>query len=99
MKKFKIGDKVRPKLNLIKWYLSDEGQSIFWPSSGILDPYQEIALDHANIAILSLAMDSSLVGEVVDHHHINSKSENFKVLILDQTFNIEPKNLVRKYNV
>lgn len=99
MSKFKIGNKVRPKISLIKWYLSDEGQELFYPSSGILDSHQEKTLDNANIALLSLLMDNTLVGIVVNTHYINTQSENYKVLILDQTFNIEPKNLVRKYNV
>lgn len=96
---FKIGDTVRPKLELIKWYLSDEGQNIFWPASGVLDAHQEYSLDNANIAMLSLLLDKDLSGKIVAHHHPNSTSENFKVEILSTTFNIEPKNLVRKRNV
>jgi len=97
MSKFKIGDKVRPKLEVIKWYLSDEGQNSYWPSSGVLDSHQEQTLDNCNVALLALALDSGLVGEIIAHHHPSNKGmENFRVQILSGTFNISPQNLIRK---
>jgi hypothetical protein len=100
MSKFKVGDKVGIKLPLIKWYLSSEGQDSYFPASGKQDAYQSEQFDRDNIAMMTLAMDQSIQGEIIHHNWPGSKDmENFRVRVLNASFNIEPKYLVRKSNV
>lgn len=91
--KFKIGDKVYLKESVIKWYLSDEGQEAFFPSSGKMDKDQE--LDHylSTLVMLNLGIKNDIPGVVVAEHYVGTESENYKVDLLYITFNIEPKDL------
>jgi hypothetical protein len=96
MKKFNLGDKVRPKLSLIRYYLSDEGQEMFYPPSGKLNKEQKKNLERSTKAMLAFAIEPKLYGEVVAHHWPNSTVENYKIEIYGTHFNIEPKNLIKK---
>lgn len=94
--KLKLQDKVKIKQAVVKWYLSHEGQSAYFPPNGILDKEQEKSHDKATMVMLLLAMDSDITGEVVDCHYVDiPQLENYRVLILGTEFNIEPKYLVK----
>lgn len=89
---FKVGDKVRLKESIIKNYL-DDGHDSYFPASGKLDKEQKKDYDNMILTMLSLAIDSSIQGTVIAHHHPNTSDENFKVEILGNTFNIDPEHL------
>lgn len=95
MNKFKVGDTVRVKKDLIKWYLSDEGQDCFFPPSGVMNESQEKTHKAATVAMLSMAMDNSITGVITDHHHPFTEMENFRVEVLDAQFNISPDDLIK----
>lgn len=96
MKKFKVGDKVRLKQSLIKWYLSDEGQGIFYPPSGELNERDQLDLDINNTTMLCLAMRPA-TGVVVRINHPDSAAMNYRVEILGVPFNVGAEDLVRVY--
>lgn len=91
--KFKIGDKVYLKESVIKWYLSDYGQEAFTPPSGKLDKQQELDHDLSTMIMLTLGIKNDIPGVVLAERYLGTTDENFKVLILGKTFNIEPKDL------
>jgi hypothetical protein len=101
LKRFRVGDKVRMKNSLAEWYLSEEGQDIFYPPSGILDNRQEMTLDLCNIAVMSSLMDKSVVGEVVNSwiDYGNPKNSVYRIEIMGAQFNVNPESLVRIYGV
>ena len=92
--KFKVGDSVKLKMESIEWYLSEVGQSCYFPPSGILDKEQQKAYDNMITSMLTLAMDNTISGVITAHNWPNSKeSENFRVKILNFEVNIEPSYL------
>ena len=101
LKRFKLGNKVRMTQALAKWYLSEEGQEIFFPPSGILDDRQEMDHDLCNIAVMSMLMEKSVVGEIVNSwiDYGNPKDSVYRIEIMGAQFNVSPESLVRIYGV
>jgi hypothetical protein len=93
MRNLQVGDKVFLKTSLIKWYLSKDGQSIFYPSSGVLNAYREQSLDLHNTVMLTLAMKNDIAGEVKRINWPGTSVMNYRVEILGLSLNVEPRHL------
>lgn len=91
--KFKIGDKVKLSNRIIKWYLTTEGQDIFFPLSGIQNDHQSRIHDDVTVSMLSLCMKNDMYGEITDHHWPSSRLENFRIYVLGCYINVSPRDL------
>lgn len=95
MNQLKVGDKVRLKKDLIKWYLSEVGQDCYFPPSGVLNPTEEETHSKMMVTMLTLAMDNSALGEVLRVNHPGTDDQNYRVKILDYETNIQGQYLTK----
>lgn len=96
MKRFKEGDKVKLKMEIIKWYLSSGGQEAFFPPSGVLNEKDEFDHTQMTVIMLRLAMQNDVVGTVIKVNWPHNKETiNYRVKIMDGEFNLAPEYLTR----
>jgi hypothetical protein len=97
---FHVGNKVKITKKFAKYILSNEGQDNFFPSSGILDPYQENVHTLNTLMALNTLMGEKIVGEVEAIHYPRTREENYQVaFIVDSryfTSNIQAEDLVKQ---